>query len=145
MMTEHDGLCSLQMGIAGHDRLFIHLRLIGESGDQVLGIGAQLIHAVHQIHPQIERDLIVSGARGMELLAGLSDPFDQMGLHEAVDILIAVFKDQRAFFNIHQDPAQAAADLVRFLLADDPLPSQHGGVGYAAGDILIIKPAVKSQ
>ena len=145
MVGQGDRLGLLQMGEARHKgvRVFFHQPQDGpEKGEQFI---SDCLRLLADIHAHIQGHLVIAAPAGMELLAGLSDPFDQMGLHEAVDILIAVFKDQRAFFNIHQDPAQAAADPVRFLLADDPLPSQHGGVGYAAGDILIIKPAVKSQ
>ena len=60
VVTEHDGLGSLEMGVAGHDSLFILLRLIGQGEDQALYVRFQLVDAVHQVHSQVERNLIVS-------------------------------------------------------------------------------------
>ena len=92
-MGEGDGLGALQMGVARHDRL------------QMLGCDlAQGVHEVeHQcadfsnftadIQAHVERNLVVSRARGVQALACVADALGQDLLVCHVDILIELGRE----------------------------------------------------
>ena len=142
-MPERDGLGALQVGIAGHDIRLVRLGLIGQRRDERLRERDDLVRLRAQIHAQVERDLIVAAAGGVQALAGVADALGEHLLDEHVDILGGRVNLQRAGFEIVQDRLQAVDDRVRVGLRDDVLRAEHGRVRHGAGDILAVHPAVE--
>ena len=71
MMREIDRLRALQMRVAGNDDVAMPRAEIHERALQVAQAASAIAsHSVAQIEPEIERDLVVADARGVQLRAG---------------------------------------------------------------------------
>ena len=142
MMTEGDGLCALQMGVAGHHGVGVFLRLIAQHVKQLLDLLNERSTFLAQRQAHIERNLIVAAAGGVQALAGVADAGGQFALHKGVDVFGVRVDEQGAACDIGFDLLETGADLLALALFDDAGFAQHGGVGNAALDILLIHPAV---
>ena len=145
VVAEGDGLCPLQMGVAGHDGGLVLLRLPGDGLQQSQHQCADGGDLLPQIQPQIQRHLIVSGSGGVELLAHVAQPLRQHLLHEHVDILGAGVEGKLPLVQVGHDPGQAEDQRLGLLLGKDAAVGQHGGVSHGAGDILAVHAAVEVQ
>ena len=87
VVRKKDRLGGLQVGEARHDHAQVKFRLEKERIDQQIEIGADFHQFVAQIEADIESNLIVAGAPGMEPLAGLADASGEAGLDVHVDVL----------------------------------------------------------
>ena len=145
MMTEHDRLRSLQVGVARHDGLAVLRRLVGDHLDErhdQLFDGRDLFF---EIELDVQRHLIVAAARGVQALAVVADALGQLALDKGVDVLGFHVDLQRAGFDVGKNAAQALNDVGAALLADDAAPAEHGRVGDAALDVLAVHAAVKGD
>ena len=79
----------------------------------------------------------------MKLLPHVPDPFDQIGLHKAVDILVFLCDQKRPVLHILSDAVQPFYDLISLLCGQDPLPGEHRHMGNTAPDVLHVKSLVK--
>ena len=61
-------------------------------------IGGDDSNTIPQRQPQVERDLVVAAARGVQALARAADPLCELRLDEHVDVLRAGVEDERAAF-----------------------------------------------
>ena len=81
----------------------------------------------------------------MQLAAHVTDPLD----NRLFDIHVHVFqlrpKLERAFLDLASDLPQFLDDLVRLILLDKSLGSQHLHVGHRADDIVRGQPPVKAD
>ena len=145
VVGKQDGLRPLQVGVAGHDDALVILRLGDDRRKHILYQCGNLINLVFQVHSQIQRHLIVPAAGGVELLSHVPQPLGQHLLDEHVDVLAAEVKFQRPGFQIVQNPLQPVNELPGLGLGDDALGAQHGCVSHGAGDVLLIKFAVKAD
>ena len=144
-MPQGNGLCPLQVGVSGHDGVQVLLCQIAQGMQQLCGQTADLSHFLPQIQPDIQCNLVIPGTSGVEPLAHIPQPLGQLCLHEHVDILRRGIQLQFPGFQIRQDPLQPLYDLPAVLFRDDAAVPQHGGVGDAAGDILLVHSAVKGD
>ena len=62
-----------------------------------------------------------------------------------MDVLAGHIEFQRAGVQIIQNALQTVNQLVGFLLSDNALRPQHGGVGHGAGDILPVHSAIEAD
>ena len=145
MMAEGDGLRPLQMGIAGENVGLVRLGLRRERGDERLRETDDLGCLASEIHAQIERDLIVPAARGVQLFPHVADALGEHLLDKHVDVLGAHVKLQRAGIQIVQNALQRVDDALRVRLRDDLLCAEHGRVRHGARDVLLIHAAVKAD
>ena len=85
-MTEGHRLRGLQMGEAGHDGCGMLQRAahqcVLEGGERYIG----LVDGVADVEPEIGRDLIVAGARGMQPSRGGPDQFGKPALDIHMDV-----------------------------------------------------------
>ena len=95
------------------------------------------------IEPHIQSDLIVPAASGVQLLANVADPVDQIRLDEAVDVLILRCDLQCPALHIRKDPGQSLQDLVALLVRQDLLLCQHPDMGHAALNVLLVQRFIK--
>ena len=87
MVREVDRLRALEMGVAGNDDLAMAL---GEADERALHFAQACGEAVAlgaQIEAEIERDLVIAAAGGVELGAGVADAAGELGLDVHVDVL----------------------------------------------------------
>ena len=123
----------------------MRLGLIGQRGDERLREGDDLVRLQAQVHAQVERDLIVAAAGGVQALAGVADALGEHLLDEHVDILGGRVDLQRAGFEVVQNRLQAVDNRVGVGLRDDVLRAEHGRVRHGAGDVLAVHAAVKAD
>ena len=145
VVGKQDGLRPLQMGVAGHDDALIIFRLRDDRPKHILYQRGDLIDLVFEIHSQVQRHLIVPAAGGVELFAHIPQPLGQHLLDEHMDVLAAKVEFQRPGFQIAQNALQPVNELPGLGLRDDALRPQHGGMSHGAGDVLLIKFAVKAD
>ena len=104
--------------------------------------GVQAVTFALQIHADIERDLIVAGARGVELFADIPNALGQDGFDKHVDILGLRIERQRAGLQIGQNAGKTVDDLIGVCLCQNAAFGQHGGVRHRACDILLVHPSI---
>ena len=144
-MTEGHGLRPLQMRITGHDVVRVRLGNIRERPDHGAQQGTDFADLTAQIEPDIQRDLIVAAARGVQTLARVPDPRGQDLFHEHVDVLRFGIDRERAGFEIGENAVQPCDDLLALLCVDDALLPEHGGVRDGARDILAEHAGIKGD
>ena len=91
MMAEGHRLRRLQMGEAGHHGAGVLKRLFGERQLQIGELRVERVDRVAHPEPEIERDLVVARARGMQPPGGGAD---QIG-EALLDIHMNVFERAR--------------------------------------------------
>ena len=87
VVAEGDGLCHLQVGEAGHDRVGV---LFGQRQQRFLQRtqqGQDLVGGVTQPQANVGGDLVVARAGRVQALAGVADQLGQALLDVEVDIL----------------------------------------------------------
>src|SRR5439155_11167103 len=143
VMRERDDLRSLQMRVPGHDRLdLVH----GAFDQRASEIGDRIVQsrkAVDGEEAQIEGDLVVPAPSGMELPGDLADDVAQPPLDDAVDVFVDARPRERFLLHLLSDSRKAAFDGLRFLLREDPLPTEHSHMGKAAANVVERDPAVE--
>ena len=144
-MPEGDRLGALQMGVARHDIARALLGLIAQHGDQFFYLALNMFACGAQVKPDVERDLIVAAAAGVQPLTGIANAGGQRLLHKGVYILGIGVDLQRAAVQIVQNRVQTFVNIVHILLGDDALSAQHGRVDEAALNILLDHPRVKAD
>ena len=85
-MTQGDGLRRLQMGEARHHRFGMGEGLFRQRRLQVTKPDIERVHRVANPQTEIERDLIVAGASGMEASGRFPDDLGQPRFHIHMDV-----------------------------------------------------------
>src|SRR5258705_7294507 len=83
------------MRVRRHRRLAAALGLIGPRRDDVPDRLLEQRNPPPQVEAQVERDLLVTRAAGVEAAARVADPLDQFALDEAVDVLVGTVDVRR--------------------------------------------------
>ena len=102
-----------------------------------------MLYLPAHVKPHIQCDLVIPAASGVQLLADVTDPVDQVCLDEAVDILIFGCDLQCPALHVCEDPGQSFQDLVALLVGQDLLLCQHSDMGHAALDVLLVQTFIK--
>ena len=87
-----------------------------EGADQLDRQGFDLVDLVPEIEPDIERNLIVSRAGGMETLSGVADPGGQLRFDEHMNVLCLRVKGKCARFDVLLNRGQSFPDYVHVCL-----------------------------
>ena len=143
LVTERDRLGALQMRIARHDGGAVRFGLRQQRVNQRADFAGERGRFVPQVEPDVERDLVVAAAGGVQPFADVADAARQFGLHEHMNVLRFGIDLQRAGFQVAQDGVQRVDDPVGVGLGDDVLHAEHGGVRHRAADVLPEHPAVE--
>ena len=144
-MRQRDGLRLLHMRVSGHDGQGVLLRGVKQCAHQAFQLLNRFLRRILDIHPAVERHLIVAASAGVQALARLADALDEQGFHVHVDVLRVQRKFHLARLNVGQDILQALYDSVGILLLNDALLAQHRGVGDRSLDVLPVEPLVKGD
>ena len=143
VVRERDRLSALQVRVPGHHRLEVFLGDRDERLDQLAQHAADLIYALAQIHAQIDRDLIVARARGVQLFARRTEALCQLLFDEHMNVFRLGIDRQLALVDVVEYCGKFACDLLCVIGGNDPLPAQHRDVRDAAGDVLTVHRAVE--
>ena len=143
MVAEENGLCPLQVGVAGHNNGFIFLRLLHNGLDHRLHQIGNFINLASQIHPDIQSDLVVTASGGVELFAHISNTLGKHLLHKHMNIFAGWIDHQHTGVQILQNALQTVDQKICIILRDDTLTGQHCRVGHRAGDIFFIHSGIK--
>ena len=144
-MAEGDRLGPLQVGVARHDRGGVLAGLFADDPHQPGNEALQPDALVPQGEADVEGDLVVAAAAGVQPLAGVPDAGGQGLLHKGMYVLGGGVDLQRAGGQVVGDGGEAAQNGLAVGLRDDALPGQHGGVDAASLHILGNHPLVKAD
>ena len=143
VVSQRDRLRFLQMGEARHECIdvLLHdpLQHLQKLAQQMVGV----LHFSAHIEPHIQGDLVIPAASGVQLLADVSDPVDQVRLHEAVDILILRCDLQCPALHIRKDTGQPLQNLIALLIRQNLLLRQHPDMGHATFYVLPVQTFIK--
>ena len=142
MVADSHRLPALEMGVAGHHRSRIPVRLIHQHLLKRENRSAYLIDLSPAVEPRIGRDLVVAGARGVQFSARCADPFRQLGLDVHVDILQRGLELELPFADVSLDFAEAFLDGGKLLTGQQPGLALGAGMGDGPGDIVGEQPPV---
>ena len=145
MLSKGDGLCSLQMGVAGHDGVFVLGSLLADGLFQSEKLGDDGGNVPTDKKAEVQRHLVIPGAAGVQAFAGLADLLGQPGFDVHVDVFLIQLEFHLALFDVQKDLPEALLDGFVVLLGDDALFGQHSGVGLAALDVFFVKALVKGD
>ncbi len=109
-MAEGDGLGGLQMGEAGHHRRGMLVGAGKESGDQLDQCMVDPRKLILDPQAEIDGDLIVARARGMETAGGGADERCQPRFHIHVDVFKLARELEGTGFDLALDGAKTLGD-----------------------------------
>ena len=93
----------------------------------------------------VQRDLVVAAAAGVQALARVADAGGQRLLDKGMDVFGRRVDLQRAAFQVGQNLLQAGQDGVAVLRRNDALLAEHRRMGHAAVDVLAGHALVKAD
>src|SRR5699024_7208687 len=145
MVRQRDRLRLLQMRKSRHKSMYVLLHDGEQRLKELLYKFIELRDLVSYIELHVERDLVIAASARVQLLAHISDAVDEVGLHEAVNILIFTGDLKLAALHVQENAAESLQNLVSLLLCENALLCQHPHMRHAALDILSIKFLVKGN
>ena len=145
IVPESGRLCTLQMGIGGHDDRLPRLRRVHKRMQQREQLFADCNDLPFQIKTDIQRNLIVAAARCVQSLPCVTDALCKLRFHGHVDILRLGGEFNLARLNLCEDFPKAGDDLFRLLRLNDALRTEHAGMGNAARDVFPVHTRIKAD
>ena len=142
MVRQQDGLRVLHVGETGHDRALVFVGLLHQRGLKRADLLHQVVDLVAQIQPDVERDLVVAAAGGVNTRALGAERFGQRRLDVHVDVFQLDLELHFAFGDPAFQDGKLAADGVGGFLRNDPGRAEHGGMRHAAGDVVLVEAFV---
>lgn len=143
-MGEGDGLGALKVGIAGDDDGGMPFAETDEGALEGPDFFGQGVEFVTEPESDVDGDLVIAAAGGVELGAGGNAP-GELGLDVHVDILKFLPPLERAGFDLLSDGIEAAADGLEFGFGEDADLLEHGGVGHRTADVLAPEPPIEGD
>jgi hypothetical protein len=104
-----------------------------------------LARASEHVHGEVGGDLVVAGARGVQLAPHGPREFDQAPLDRHVDVFVAVLEGEHPERELRLDLFESLDQVVALLHRDDPPLGQHPGVRAGLLDVLGPQPPVEAQ
>ena len=143
VMAEGDRLRRLQMGESGHD----HGRAVERAGrERPLQLGDLHQDRVDRVaHPEaeIDRDLVVARARGVEAPGRRADDLGKPALHVHMDVLERARERKRPRLDFAFDLRKTPRNRLGVGGFDDSLGGEHGDMGLRGRDVLGAELAVE--
>ena len=138
MMAEGDGLGDLKMGEARHHRIGMGLGLVDEGCDELEKPGLEALERRLHMEPEVDGDLIVARAGGVEPAGRRADQFGQPRLDIHMDVFAGPRKGEAPLGDLVTDRIETLYDLVAVLGRNDAAIGQHDRMGFRTGDIFLI-------
>src|SRR5690242_4415472 len=90
VVRKRDRLRSLEVRVAGHDGLDLVTRLVEQRARQIDDGRVELVEPIDREEPQVEGDLIVAAAGGVQLAGDITDELRQTQLDRGVNVFDVV-------------------------------------------------------
>ena len=136
MMAEGDRLRRLQMGEARHDHGGAVQRTGGERALQLGDLGQDRVDRVAHPEAEIDGDLVVAGARGVQPPGRRADDLGEAAFDVHMDVFERARERKRSRLDFAFDLSETPGDRLGVGGFDDALAGEHGEMGLGAGDIL---------
>ena len=143
VVTEGDRLRDLHVGEARHHRVGLLLRHAHEHLLQFIQLRDDAVDFVPEVETEVSRDLVVTGASGVETLAGVADQGRQTGFDIEMHVFEGELPLELASGNFLTDLLHAAADIGEILFGNHTGLFQHGSVGERTIDIGFRHPFIE--
>ena len=144
-MGKRDRLRALEMRVAGHHGVEMAMGERDQRAAQFADERDHLGQFVAQIEPQVERDLVVARARGMQLAPGRADPLGQAALDRQMDVLVGKLEAEAAGSDLALDRAQAGDDFGGLGAPQQARPRKHPRMRDRAADVMAVEAAIERQ
>src|SRR5439155_27295233 len=136
VMRESDWLGTLQMCVARHDNIEMLFGEIKQRDLQSTKLGTHLAALRFHIKPKIERNLVVSAARGVQLRTGGADSFRERGFDIHVHVFERSLPLEFSGVDLLLDRAQSVLDLLPFIAGYDSCLGERRGVHGRSRNII---------
>ena len=143
MVAEGDRLRRLQMGEARHDNCRAVQRTGGERPLQLADLEQDRVDRVAHPEAEVDRDLVVARARGVQPACGRADDLGQATLDIHMDVFERARERKRARLDFAFDLGETLCDGLGVGDFDDALAREHGEMGLGRHDVLGGKLAVE--
>ena len=138
-----DGLCALQVRVAGHRPVGVFAGAPQERGHQLADRRARGARARGDVHGEVGDHLIVARARGVQAAADRTGQLDQAALDRHVDVFVAGLEAEALLAQLGFDELQPGEQRVAIGRADDLAVGEHARVRARGGDVLRPQPPVE--
>ena len=119
MVSQVDGLGSLQVGVPGHRPVGVALGQLVQPRHQRTASRAPPPGVVAHVEGDVGRHLVVSRASGVQLAAERSDDLGQASLDRHVDVLVVGLEWERAVLELLGDGRESTVDLIELVRVED--------------------------
>ena len=140
-----DGLGALQVGEGGHGGEALVFGHFDEGALEVADFGGEEADGFAAPESDVEGDLVVAGAGGVEFFAGLADALDEGGFDGHVDVFLGDIKFEGAGFDVAEDVEESALDGGEVFFGQEADGFEHGGVGDGAEDVVLGEAVVEGE
>ena len=144
MVGEEHGLGPLKMGVAGDHRLGMPSPQLDQGTLEVAHLAFEQDDLVPEPQPDVEGDLVVARAGGVELRGG-RHAAGQLRLDVHVDVLQLRLPLEGSRLDFGAQGVQTGDDLLPFLAGEHPDRLQHRGVGGRAEEVVAPEPPVEGD
>ena len=144
VVPQSDRLCTLKVGVTGHDPAGVAVGLRAKSLDYCRDLGRQLAGGRTAVEAEVKRDLVV--ARPARVQCGTSrSNLGQPPLDRRVDVLVRVEKRKLAGLKLFVDAAQSSLDGCQLCGRDDAGRGEPARVRDAAGDVKRVELEIRIE
>ena len=153
---EHPGICQqmlrqahrlrgLHMCAPGQQHAAILFSAPGKHRCKAAGKTNPFAQAVRNIQTEIEADLVIAAAPGMQLLAHIAHDLGEPALDVHVHVFQLPLPGEGTGFDLRAHLVEPVDEPLRLLLRDDALPAQHARMRLGSGYVLGVQDAVEGN
>ena len=135
-MRERHRLRALEMRVSGHDRVDLLRRAREERLPEVAERGVEGVERVEREQPKVERDLVVTAPRRVQLPRGRAEPRREHLLDRGVHVLRVRGPRERARAQLLRDRLQSRDERACILVRQDLLAAEHARVRDAPAHVV---------
>src|SRR5438552_8533134 len=139
VMRKSDGLCALQVCVAGHHHLEMFFGEIEQRSLQTPQARRDFRDLSFDVKPQVERDLVVPAPRGVQFRASGTDSFRQRGFDVHVQVIERAVPRELARLDFLPDREQSTLNFSALRRAYDSCARERCGVRDRPRDVVAIQ------
>lgn len=142
-MTEEDGLTALEVRVARHDDVLVGEGRGDEGALEIADEGEDGGDFGAAVEPDVEGDLVVAAAGGVEFGSGGADARGEGAFDVHVDVFEGRLPFEGTCVDVGADGFEPGGDLGEFLSGEDPGFVEGGGVGDGAFYVVGVEAPVE--